>query len=292
MSQNDPWAPGQVPPPPPQYPVTSDIPPDSPQHYSPAPSSGNRSLLGGIGAALLAVWGFVKYGLLIAFKIPAFATIVSLVVSFGGYALFYGPWFAASLVAMILIHEMGHVVEIRRQGMQATAPIFIPFLGAAIFQRSHPTDALHQAQIGIAGPIAGTVGATAAFALYGATHSPVLLIAALIGFYINLFNLLPVWQLDGAWILAPVSKWFQAAGYLMIGVGGLFFHQLLSPLIIIIAVLGIPSLIQRFREANNPYYTSVPTGARWAMGFAWLALVIYLGVASVQVTSLLGTFPR
>jgi Zn-dependent protease len=292
MSQNDPWAPGQVPPPPPQYPVTSDIPPDSPQHYSPAPSSGNRSLLGGIGAALLAVWGFVKYGLLIAFKIPAFATIVSLVVSFGGYALFYGPWFAASLVAMILIHEMGHVVEIRRQGMQATAPIFIPFLGAAIFQRSHPTDALHQAQIGIAGPIAGTIGATAAFALYGATHSPVLLIAALIGFYINLFNLLPVWQLDGAWILAPVSKWFQAAGYLMIGVGGLFFHQLLSPLIIIIAVLGIPSLIQRFREANNPYYTSVPSGARWAMGFAWLALVIYLGVASVQVTSLLGTFPR
>jgi Zn-dependent protease len=292
MSQNDPWAPGQVPPPPPQYPVTSDIPPDSPQHYSPAPSSGNRSLLGGIGAALLAVWGLVKYGLLFAFKIPAFATIVSLVVSFGGYALFYGPWFAASLVAMILIHEMGHVVEIRRQGMQATAPIFIPFMGAAIFQRSHPTDALHQAQIGIAGPIAGTIGATAAFALYGATHSPILLIAALIGFYINLFNLLPVWQLDGAWILAPVSKWFQAAGYLMIGVGGLFFHQLLSPLIIIIAVLGIPSLIQRFRDANNPYYTSVPSGARWAMGFAWLALVIYLGVASVQVTSLLGTFPR
>ena len=91
---------------------------------------------------------------------------------------------------------------------------------------------------------------------------------------------------------APDAEWFQAAGYLMIGVGGLFFHQLLSPLIIIIAVLGIPSLIQRFRDANNPYYTSVPTGGRWAMGFAWLALVIYLGVASVQVTSLLGTFPR
>src|ERR1700682_3874889 len=292
MSQNDPWAPGQVPPPPPQYPVTSDIPPDSPHHYSPAPSSGNRGLVGGIGAALLAVWGFVKYGLLFAFKIPAFATIVSLVVSFGGYAIFYGPWFAASLVAMILIHEMGHVVEIRRQGMEATAPIFIPFMGAAIFQRSHQQGASKHGQTGRAAPIAGTIGATAAFALYGSTHSPILLLAALIGFYINLFNLIPVWQLDGAWILAPVSKWFQAAGYLMIGVGGLFFHQLLSPLIIIIAVLGIPSLIQRFREANNPYYTSVPTGARWAMGLAWLVLVIYLGVASLQVSSLLGSFPR
>src|ERR1700716_2776701 len=209
MSQNDPWAPGQVPPPPPQYPVTSDIPPDSPQHYSPAPSSGNRSLLGGIGAAVLAVWGFVKYGLLFAFKIPAFATIVSLVVSFGGYAIFYGPWFAASLVAMILVHEMGHVVEIRRQGMKATAPIFIPFMGAAIFQRSHPTDALKQAQIGIAGPIAGTLASVAALVLFGATGFKWLAFWAFIGFAINLFNMIPFGMLDGAWVLAAASKWFQ-----------------------------------------------------------------------------------
>src|ERR1700694_1292417 len=249
MSQNDPWAPAQVPPPPPQYPVTSDIPPDSPQHYSPAPS-GNRGILSGLGAALLAVWGFLKYGLLFAFKIPAFGTIVSLVISFGGYALFYGPWFAVALLTMIFVHEMGHVVEIRRQGMQATAPIFIPFLGAAIFQRSHPTDALKQAQIGIAGPIAGTIGATIAFALYAATKSDILLFTALIGFYINLFNLIPIWQLDGSWILAPVSKWFMVGGYALLAVGALFFHFLFSPLIIIIAVLCIPSLIQRFREAN------------------------------------------
>src|SRR3979490_2150501 len=193
---------------------------------------------------------------------------------------------------MIFVGGMRHGEEIRSQGMQASAPIFIPFLGAAIFQGSPLTESLQQAQIGIAGPIAGTIGATAAFALYGSTHSPILLLAALIGFYINLFNLIPVWQLDGAWILAPVSKWFQAAGYLIIAVGGLFFHFLLSPLVIIIPVLGLPSLIQRFRDANNPYYTSVPSGARWAMGFAWLVLVIYLGVASLQVSSLLTSFPR
>src|SRR6202049_2797578 len=291
MSQNDPWAPGQVPPPPPQYPVTSDIPPDSPQHYSPAPASGNRGWLGGIGAALLAAWGVIKYGLLFAFKIPAFGTIVSLVVSFGGYALFYGPWFAVALLTMIFVHEMGHVVEIRRQGMKATAPIFIPFMGAAIFQKSHPTDALKQAQIGIAGPIAGTIGATAAFALYGATHSQVLLLAAMIGFYFILFNLIPVWQLDGSWILAPVSKWFQVAGYGMIVVAALFLH-FVSPLLIIIALLGIPSLLPRFRDARNPYYTSVPATARWAMGAAWLALVAYLGIASLQASTLLNPFVR
>src|ERR1700704_378835 len=296
MSQTDPYLPdqdgGKLPPPPPQYEVTSDIPPQSPYHYSPAPPSRNRGLLSGIGAALLAVWGFLKYGLLFAFKIPAFGTIISLVISFGGYAVFYGPWFAVALVTMIFVHEMGHVLEIRRQGMEATAPIFIPFMGAAIFQRSHPTDALKQAQIGIAGPIAGTIGATAAFALYGSTHSPILLLAALIGFYINLFNLIPIWQLDGAWILAPVSKWFQLAGYAIIGVGALFFHFLGSPLIIIIPLLGIPTLIKRSREGRNPYYTSVPTSGRWAMGFAWLVLVIYLGVASLQASSLLSTIAR
>ena len=286
---------GQYPPapPPPSYPVTSDIPPESPYHYSPAPSSNqSRGLLGGLFAALLGAWAYGKYALLLLFKIPFATTMLSLVVSFGGYAIFYGPWFAVALVTMILVHEMGHVVEIRRQGMHATAPIFIPFLGAAIFQRSHPTDALKQAQIGIAGPIAGTIGATAALALYGSTHNELFLLAAWIGFYINLFNLIPIWQLDGAWILGPVSPWFQVGALVVVGLGALFLHFFVSPLLIIFALLGIPSLISRFREANNPYYTSVPTSGRWTMGIAWLALVIYLGVASLQANSLLATFAR
>jgi Zn-dependent protease len=298
MSERDPLQPprgGESIPPgqPPVYSGGSDIPPESPFHRSPAPQRpASRGLLGGLAAAAAAAFAYGKYALLLIFKIPAAGTLISLVVSFGGYAIFYGPWFAVALLAMIFIHEMGHVVEIRRQGMKATAPIFIPFMGAAIFQRSHPTDALKQAEIGIAGPIAGTIGATAAFAMYGSTHEPILLLAALIGFYINLFNLIPVWQLDGAWILAPVSKWFQVAGYALIAVGGLFLHFLFSPLVLIIAVLGIPSLIQRFRQANDPYYTSVPARARWAMGGAWLALVVYLAVASLQASTLLGTVAR
>jgi len=283
---------GQYIPPPPMYQPGADIPPDSPHHYSPAPS---RRTSGGIGAGLLAAlaaaWAYGKYVLLFLFKFKAFGTLISLLISFGGYALFWGPWFAGALIVMIFVHEMGHVVEIRRQGMQATAPIFIPFLGAAIFQRSHPTDALKQAQIGIAGPIAGTIGATAAFFLYLSTHGEVFLLAALIGFYINLFNLIPVWQLDGAWVLAPVSKWFQLAGYVLIAVGVLAFH-FVSPLIIIIALLGIPTLVQRFRESSNPYYTSVPIRGRIAMGAAWLALVIYLGVMSLQADALLTPFVR
>src|SRR6201987_6477930 len=171
MSQNDPY---QYVPPAPQYQGSSDIPPESPYHYSPTPQGrSGGGLLGWLGSAALAVWAVFKYGLVLLVKLPAGATVLSMLVSFGGYALIFGPWFAVSLVVMIFIHEMGHVLEIRRQGMHATAPIFIPFLGAAIFQRSHPTDALKQAQIGIACPIAGTLAAPAAFLLYGSTGQPV-----------------------------------------------------------------------------------------------------------------------
>src|SRR4029077_6644987 len=124
---------------------------------------------------------------LLIFKIPALATLGSALLSVVAYSFWGGPWFAVGLVLMIFVHEMGHVVEIRRQGMQATAPIFIPLLGAAIFQRSHAQSPMRQAQIGIAGPIAGTIGATAALVLYGSTGWPPLLIAAQWGFFINLF---------------------------------------------------------------------------------------------------------
>ncbi|HEV2141442.1 MAG TPA: site-2 protease family protein [Candidatus Dormibacteraeota bacterium] len=295
MSQNDPYYPpqgGEYIPPPPSYQGGSDIPPQSPYHYSPTPQQGNnRGVLGWLGSAALAAWAVVKYGLVFLVKVPAFATLFSAIVSFGAYALFYGPWFAVALVVMIFVHEMGHVLEIRRQGMAATAPIFIPFLGAAIFQRQHPTTAVKQAQIGIAGPIAGTIGATAAWMLYEATQNPVFLLAAAIGFFLNLLNMLPVWQLDGAWVLAPVSPWFQVLGLAAIAVLVVAFH-FVSVLLILIAVLGIGSARAAFRNARNPYYTSVSANAKLALGAAWLGLVVYLGVMSLQAESLFTALAR
>src|SRR5205807_1038048 len=118
-------------------------------------------------------------------------------------------------------------------------------------------------------PIAGTIGATAAFVLFNATQNPVFLIAAMIGFFLNLLNLIPVWQLDGAWILAPVSPWFQVVGLVLIGASVLFFH-FASLLLILVAVLGIRTMTAGFRNAKNPYYTAVPVSARFALGTAWL----------------------
>ncbi|MGH7777932.1 MAG: site-2 protease family protein [Candidatus Dormibacterales bacterium] len=264
----------------------ADIPPESPYHVSPGPVRQRGRLTSWIIAALVAAFGALKYAVILLKILPFGATILSLLLSFGLYAVFFGPWFAAGLVAMILVHEMGHVVEIRRQGMQATAPLFVPFFGAAIFQRTHPTDALKQAQIGIAGPLAGTVGATAAFVAYGATGFQPLLLWAYLGFYINLLNLIPAGMLDGGWIMAAVSKWFQVFGLAVIGVL-VFVTRTFSPILLIFVLFGLPMVFERFRHASSPYYSSVPITARWAMAGAWLALVVYLGFAIVNATGLL-----
>ena len=291
MSQND--SPYNYVPPPPQYQGQSDIPPQSPYHYSPSPQRRSTGgLLGYLGSALLAVWAVVKYGLIFAFKIPAVVTLLSALVSVGVYSKILGGWTVAiTLVVMIFIHEMGHVIEIRRQGMAATAPIFIPLLGAAIFQQGHPTTAVKQAQIGIAGPILGTIGATVAWVLFTSTHEPIFLLAATIGFFLNLLNMLPVWQLDGAWVLAPVSPWFQVFGLVAIAVLVVIFH-FFSFLLILVALLGISSARAAFRNAHNPYYTSVTLRAKLALGAAWLGLVLYLGFMSLQAENLFTALAR
>jgi Zn-dependent protease len=272
----------------PNYQSTADIPPQSPHHYSQAPSRRSSGIGAGLLAALAAAWAYGKYVLLVALKFPAFATLLTGLVSVGAYALLF-PWqVAVGLVVMIFIHEMGHVFEIRRQKMAATAPIFIPFLGAAIFQRSHPTTAINQAKIGIAGPIAGTLAAIAAVAVYASTNDPLYLYVAYLGFWINLFNLIPFGMLDGGWILAPVSKWIQLAGLGLLVV--LFFGHAVNPLVLLVVALGMPMVYRRFRDkAYDAYLTSGPAPERLALGIAWLALVVILGFGMFQTESVLAT---
>jgi len=272
--------------------VTSDIPPDSPLHHAPQqPSRRREGIAGGIIAALLSIWAWGKYALLFVFKFKLFATFFSMLLSFGAYTLWLGPWAALGLVVMIFVHEMGHVVEIRRQGMPATAPIFIPFVGAAIFQRSHPTSAINQALIGIAGPIAGTLGAVVALVLYTSTHWTGFLLWAHFGFLINLFNLIPFGMLDGGWILAPASKWFQVAGLAVI-VGLLIFAPV-SPILLLIVLLGLPMVYERFRNpAADAYLTAGPLSSRYAIAGAWLVLVIYLSYAFLMTEGMLRSFVR
>jgi Zn-dependent protease len=149
----------------------------------------------GVGAVLLLSLGKLKFLLLGLTKL---STFVSMFAFFGVYWNLYGWPLAAGLVISIYIHEMGHVMEIKRLGLSAGAPLFVPGLGAFVRLRQHIDDPVIDARIGLGGPIWGAIAAFAAFVVYLVTKANIWAAIAQLGAFINLFNLLPVWQLDGS----------------------------------------------------------------------------------------------
>jgi Zn-dependent protease len=125
-------------------------------------------------------------------------TLLSMLLSLGVYWSLYGWALALGLVISIYIHEMGHVVALRQFGIPAGAPMFIPGLGAIIQLRGVSLPPVQDARIGLAGPIYGLGAAIIALVCYLTTHLGIWAAIANLGAIINLFNLIPIWQLDGA----------------------------------------------------------------------------------------------
>jgi Zn-dependent protease len=140
-----------------------------------------------IGAVLLKLAGSLKF--------------LGVFLALGGYALIWGWRFGLGFVLLILVHELGHYVEARRQGMKPQLPVFIPFLGAYVALRDQPFDPWRNALVSVAGPFAGGLGALACLVYGNAVDSPLLRALAYSGFLLNLFNLIPIGFLDGGHIL-------------------------------------------------------------------------------------------
>ena len=160
---------------------------------------------GALGAALLFLWKFkvvfaflLTKGKLLILGLTKMSTLFSMLLSLGVYWRTFGWKWAVGVVASIYIHEMGHVAMLRHFGIPATAPMFIPGVGAVIRSRFYPKDIVADARVGLAGPVWGLGAATAAYFVYLGTAQPAWGALAEIGAWINLFNLIPVWQLDGA----------------------------------------------------------------------------------------------
>ncbi len=157
----------------------------------------------------------ITKGKLLILGLTKTSTLLSMVLSFGVYWTAWGWRFALGLVLSIYVHEMGHVAALRRFGIRASAPMFLPGIGAMIRMRQYPATPREEARVSLAGPIWGMVGAATTYVLHLATGWASLAAIARVAAWINLFNLLPVWQLDGGrafrsltrshrWILACV----------------------------------------------------------------------------------------
>jgi Zn-dependent protease len=145
-------------------------------------------------------------GKLLALGLTKSSTLLSMLASLGVYWAAWGIWFALGFVLSIYVHEMGHVAALRRYGVPATAPMFIPGVGAFIRAHRMPSSLYAQAQIGLAGPLWGLGAAVAAAAAYYLTGNGLWAAIARTGALINVFNLVPVWQLDGSRAFAAFSR--------------------------------------------------------------------------------------
>jgi Zn-dependent protease len=142
----------------------------------------------------------------LAVALGVFAKFFAFFVSFAAYSLWFHSWrFGLGLVLLILVHELGHVAEARRQGLPVTLPTFIPFFGAFVTVRQGGIPPWRSALISLAGPFVGGLGAAAVWAVGSTRDTTWLLVLANIGFLLNAFNLLPIGFLDGGAVFRAIS---------------------------------------------------------------------------------------
>ncbi len=215
---------------------------------------------------------------LLLLKVKFLGSALTMILSVGAYALLF-PWtFAVGFVALIWIHEMGHVLQLKREGIPASAPMFIPFLGAFVAMKQMPKNALAEARVGLAGPVLGSVGALGAWGIYELTQEPLFLGLAYVGFFLNLFNLLPMLPLDGGRAVGALSPVFWLVG--IAGLVALLFVQP-NPILIFIGILGGVELWRRWRNRNTPEarkYNEMEPMQRVVVGLVYFGLIALLGL--------------
>ena len=229
--------------------------------------------------ALLLLFSFLKFGKLLT-------TGGTMLLSVFAYSLIWGWRYAAGFVVLIFVHEMGHYLAAKQRGLNTGAPMFIPFVGAWIELKDQPLTVAQEAQIAFAGPFAGTLAAVVVLVLALREHSTLLMALAYVGFFLNLFNLIPVTPFDGGRIVAILSPkvWFLGVPVL---VGAFILSP--SPMLLIILLLLAPTVYAALQAAwkglapaHNPRYYMVPLAARVRYGSYYVLLLGFLCIMTYQ----------
>jgi len=196
-----------------------------------------------------------------------------------------GIWFGVGFVLMILVHELGHGYAMKKRGVAAGWPIFIPFFGAMISMKNMPRDRDTEAEIAYGGPLAGAAVSLAAAALGLALDSRLFLALAYTGFFLNLFNLTPISPLDGGRIAQAFSRRAWLVG---VAVLGAMFLLTRSPQLLLIALLALPRLFGRRNAEPDRDELEPPRQRAWA--WRYFGLASFLGAALYFSGLLLGRF--
>ena len=254
------------------------------RQYEPIQPRGTdwRALLRKLWAPIAGIGAFLaKFGVVLL----KFKFLFSMFVSAAFYVWLGGWWFGIGLVVLLFVHEMGHVLEAKHQGLPVSAPLFIPFMGALITMKQMPHNAWREAKLAIAGPLLGSAGALALYVAGVAYDSRPLKALAFLGFFLNLFNLLPVVPLDGGRITAALHPALWLVGFL--GLVGLVIWRP-NPILIIILIFSASELWRRWKLRNHPEmqeYYRVKPHQRVIIGALYfgLAILLVLGMHATHV---------
>lgn len=254
------------------------LPPD--RDVAPKQNNAAKGLgAAGLGIALL----LAKFkGLLLLLLNFKWAFVLLKVFTYGGsffislwfYALFWGWKFALVFVLMILAHEMGHYVTIRNYGLPARLPMFVPFFGAYTMG-GVPASLEHDAYIALAGPLTG-LGVSAICYAYGVqTQEPFWYMAANVGAFVNLFNMIPALPFDGGRVAGAISPSLWVGGFVLF-LGLSFALHIPFFFIILFALLALPSAIAGFRGYVDPRYATMTAAGKLRVGLWYLATLFAL----------------
>ena len=281
MDQQTQWLPPAAAAPPP-----APTPPFQEQRKSPL-----QRIFGPLVVAGALLLKFGKVGLLLLTKAKFLTTSASMLVSVAAYALIWGWSFAAGFVALLFLHEIGHYIQLRREGVKPSGMVFIPFLGAAVGARSLGGSALAEARVGLAGPILGSLACLIPAGLWVATGNEFWQALAFTGFFLNLFNLIPVVPFDGGRAMAAMAPWMW-----FVGLGAMLALLLVAPnpFVVLFLLLGAFTTYQRWKgrksgEEGNAAYYRVKPAHRFAVGAVYVGLLVLLGVG-MDLTHLERTF--
>lgn len=228
---------------------------------------------GPLGVILALVLGKMKW-LLVLFKFAKLKTLLTMLIAVWVYGTIWGIPFAVGFILLIFVHELGHGLVMRQQGIPAGAPVFIPFVGAVIAMKGMPRNAYVEALVGIGGPALGTLVAAVCLVIGYMTQNPFWYALASTGFLINLFNMLPVSPLDGGRIAGVISRWLWLAGFAM---GGLLFYKTQSPLLFLILLFGAISFFRTLKMKNAAYY-DVDVKRRTSIAISYFGLIAVMAL--------------
>jgi Zn-dependent protease len=241
------------------------------------------SALAAIGALIAKFFAAIKGLLLLLPKAKLLTTAGTALVSVVLYSLVFGWWFAVGFVALLFVHEMGHVIQLRREGIRATAPVFVPFLGAVVGMKQMPDDALAEARVGLAGPVLGSVGAAVCLAIALVTGSAALRALAYVGFFLNLINLVPLTPFDGGRAMAAMAPgmWFVGLAVMLV-----LLLVTRNPFLLIFVLLGGLDTYRRWklrgtRSLEQAAYYRVSPRNRMLVGAVYIGLVAAVALGMV-----------